>query len=195
MPADTNFHVCNFIFSPQEIDVAIVALDAYDYETGVVNIPKILFERGYRPIDISDIDTGYQPKKLDKTYSIGFPDLSMIGIKNSEDTFQIFQSNRVSAPIVSRGNILDTNHPDPYVISDVFVYHGNSGGPIIHNNKLIGIVHGPNLERREVSGTVLRYYLFLNGNQFIKSKYIMPLLRQFVSLIKYNKSILKLQSK
>lgn len=188
MPSDTNLHVCNFIFSPKDTDIAIIALDGYNYQTGISNIPKILMDRGYQPIDISDIDTNYQYKKGDLTYSIGFPELSMIGTKNSIDSFQIFQSNTITLPVVSKGKELETKNNNLYVISDVFVYHGNSGGPIIHDNKLIGVVHGANLEKREVKGTVLRYYYFLNGNQFIKSKYIMPLLRAFTSQIKYNRS-------
>jgi hypothetical protein len=191
MPLDTNLHVANFIFSPKDTDVAIVALDAYDYETGISNIPKILKERGYEPISIDDIDTIDRTHSGDLTYSIGFPELSMIGKKPSIDTFAIFQSNTVTLPVVSVGKAIMTRHATPYIISDVFVYHGNSGGPLIQNNKLVGIVHGPNLELRQLGGTRLKSYYFLNGNQFIKAKYILPLLRELVRRIKYNKSQLK----
>ena len=189
MPLDSNLHARNFIWSPKDTDLAIVALDAYP--AGVSDIPKILKDRGYEPIDITSIDTGYQSKKGDLTYSIGFPELSMLGKKPSIDTFEIFQSNNVTVPIVSVGKTLEGKWPAKYVISDVFVYHGNSGGPLIHNNKVIGIVHGPNLEVRQAIGTRLRSYYFLNGNQFIKARYIMPLLRDLVREIRYDRSIRK----
>jgi hypothetical protein len=148
--------------------------------------------RGYVPIDVDAIDSSYNPKKGDLTYSIGFPELSMIGKKTSIDTFEIFQSNNVTLPVVSVGKVLEIKNATQYLISDVFVYHGNSGGPLIHNNKLVGIVHGPNLEVREVSGTRLKSYYFLDGNQFVKTKYIMPLLREFLRQIANNKSALKI---
>lgn len=195
LPIDTILHAGNLIFSPKDTDIAILALDSFKNQIGISNIALILMNRGYQPIDISDIDTGYKSKKGDLTYAIGFPDLSMIGTKNSIDTFQIFQSNNVTLPVVSTGNVLETTNTEPYLISDVFVYHGNSGGPIIHNNKLIGIVHGANLETREVKGTLLKSYYFLNGNQFIKSKYILPLLRKFIVLMKHNNVASKLNSK
>jgi hypothetical protein len=115
----------------------------------------------------------------------------MLGKKTSIDTFEMFQSNNVTIPIVSVGKTLEGKWPAQYVISDVFVYHGNSGGPLIHNNKVIGIVHGANLEIRQASGTRLRSYYFLNGNQFIKARYIMPLLRELVREIRYDRSIRK----
>jgi hypothetical protein len=189
MPLDSNLHARNFIWSSKDTDLAIVALDAYPL--GVSDLPKVLKDRGYEPIQISSIDTGYQSKKGDLTYSIGFPELSMLGKKASIDTFEVFQSNDVTVPIVSVGKILEGKLPSKYVISDVFVYHGHSGGPLIHNNKLIGIVHGANLEIRQANGTRLKSYYFLNGNQFIKARYIMPLLRELVREIKYDQSIRK----
>ena len=117
--------------------------------------------------------------------------LSMVGVKPSIDTFGVFQSNNVTIPIVSVGKTLEGKWPAQFVVSDVFVYHGNSGGPLIHNNKVIGIVHGANLELRDVNGTRLRKYYFLNGNQFIKARYIMPLLRVLVGEIKHDRSIPK----
>jgi hypothetical protein len=189
MSLDSNLHARNFIWSSRDTDLAIVALDAYP--VGVSDIPKILKDRGYEPIQVASIDTGYQSKKNDVTYSIGFPELSMLGKKASIDTFEVFQSNDVTVPIVSVGRILEGKGATKYIISDVFVYHGNSGGPLIHNNKLIGIVHGANLEKRQAIGTRLKYYFFLNGNQFIKVRYIMPLLRELVKEIKYDRSIRK----
>ena len=190
-PLDSNLHVGDFIFSSKETDIAIVALDAYDYETGISNITKILTDRGYHPIDVSAIDSSYRSKSGDLTYSIGFPELSMIGQKSSIDTFAMVQSNNVTLPVVSIGKVLKTNNASPFVISDAFVYHGNSGGPLIHNNKLIGIVHGPNLEIRQATGTRLRSYYYLNGNQFVSARYILPLLREFVRRIKDNKTKFK----
>lgn len=189
MPLDSNLHARNFIWSPKDTDLAIVALDAFPSE--ISDIPKILKNRGYEPIEITSIDTLYQSKKGDLTYSIGFPELSLLGKKGSIDTFEVFQSNSVTIPIVSVGKTLEGEWPSTYVVSDVFVYHGNSGGPLIHNNKVIGIVHGPNLEIKQANGTLLRSYYFLNGNQFIKAKYILPLLRDLTAEIKYDKSIRK----
>ncbi len=68
MPLDSNLHVRNFIWSSRDTDLAIIALDAFP--AGVSDIPKILKERGYEPIDITSIDTTYQSKKGDLTYSI-----------------------------------------------------------------------------------------------------------------------------
>lgn len=187
-PFDSTLHIGNFIFSSPETDIAIVALDAYDYDTSLCNIPKILKDRGQVPIDIDAIDSSKHLKKGDLTYTIGFPDLSIKGKKISIDTFALFQSNIVTMPVVSVGKLLELNNTSPYLISDVFVYHGSSGGPLIHNNKLIGIVHGPNLETRKADGTQLKNYYFLNGNQFARAKYIIPLLRELLWQIKYNKS-------
>jgi hypothetical protein len=94
--------------------------------------------RGYEPIEISNVDT--TAKAGDKIMAIGFPIESLYGRIALPRAITNWESDRVYVPIVTTGTVHSFDKTLPYFYSDIFIYHGNSGGPIIKGNKLIGIV-------------------------------------------------------
>ena len=120
-----------------EKDLVIYELSRFDQQF----ISSILY-KNYVPINISDIDSACDLNEGDKITAIGFPDESYVSVLPMDDRERGWNSNRLVVPSVTYGTIALNTKSNFYFDANIFVYHGFSGGPIIRNNKLIGIVHG-----------------------------------------------------
>lgn len=162
-----------FVFS--ENDLAII--DLSHSGSGGLEFIKILDQRGYRPILISDIDTVDSKKTGVKIMALGFPEESELPRKDLPKALLNWQSALVTLPVVTKGEYLKLVTEEKFFDGNIFVYRGFSGGPIVSGNKLIGIVHGGFPEVKKTSNTSLNSYIN-HHNIFIKSALILPLLRQ-----------------
>lgn len=124
-----------FYLSSEVTDIGIISLQAsltrYLIET--------LEEDGYVPITMYDIDSLLDIHAGEEIAAIGYPDISQVGFFQRRNDYQ---SNVVVLPVSTFGNIAMTHKKLSYLIGDITVYPGNSGGPVIKNNKMIGIVSG-----------------------------------------------------
>jgi hypothetical protein len=108
--------------------------------------------------------------------SFGFPaDFFQVGKKNLPPAVYNWQSDILSLPVVSEGTISDEMPTNSWFSGNIFVYHGNSGGPIVSNNKLIGLVSRGVPELKQVSTPTGSYYINRHI-LFTKSSLILPLL-------------------
>lgn len=159
-------------FSSIEKDLAVI-----DLSVGIPaqSFANTLFKRGYRPIFVKDIDTLCNIKEGDKIMAVGYPVESEVDTNKAGPLLK-FTSRFISLPMVTEGT---TNGISDNIFFDanLFVYHGFSGGPIIKNNQLIGIVHGGYPQPTRKQSKQLPLYLKLQL-QLIKSTHIMQLLRQ-----------------
>jgi hypothetical protein len=130
-----------------------------------------LDSQGYKPISIDDIDTTWNYKIGDDIMAVGFPDFSVIQARGLTRPLQFWGSNDISLPVITYGKISDLQEGTISFSGNIYIYHGNSGGPIIRNNKLIGIVSGfHRIEFRAGQGALNKF--FLQEMDFIKSSCI-----------------------
>lgn len=124
-----------FYLSDDATDIGIISLQASHTKFLV----KTLEEDGYLPVELSDIERTQDISTGEGIAAIGYPDISRVGIFQKRNDYQ---SNVVVLPVSTYGNIAMTHPQLSYFIGDITVYPGNSGGPVIKNNKMIGIVSG-----------------------------------------------------
>lgn len=137
-PGDTKA----YSFSDVVQDLAIISLDHWDRE-GFQDrkFGDGLIAAGYRPItmgDISDEPSG----EGEELFTVGYPsDVSLSeNLDLSEPGLSAWASENVSLPIFAFGRVAMLHPSLDYFWSDISVYPGNSGGPVIENNKLVGII-------------------------------------------------------
>jgi len=162
----------SYIFSSVEHDLAIIDLN--DPLLGSKFVHTLL-KRGYKPISITDIDSVCNVLDNEKILAIGFPDQSIVDT-NPNTPILNWSSKLITIPIVAIGTTKKVN-ADYYFDATISIYHGFSGGPIIRNNKLIGIVHGIGNTVNKTASNRLNYYL-TEHLILIKSSLIIPLFRE-----------------
>jgi V8-like Glu-specific endopeptidase len=167
------------IFSKDSLDIAILSLQS----SRCKDILRTLEENGYRPIPLSKVDTTKKNEVGDEVATIGYPRLSLIE-HEANYQYRTIQSKDAVIPIATFGRISMSNRFLPYLFADLTVYGGNSGGPIIRDNKIIGIVSSQisvevntsmnNKDVIDIAGS-----LSVRGvlTKFINVSEIMPLLR------------------
>jgi len=166
-----------YLLSSVDDDIAVICLNyAYDGES----FAKTLYKRGYLPIGISDIDTVCNLENGQQISIIGFPQESIWRRKETSLHKWIWESNLMTLPFISNGDIMNFKKTSHFFEGGIFTYKGDSGGPIISNNKLIGIVSGFNYATMKMNVPKLNEY-YLYESRFIKTLVILPLLRKLES--------------
>ncbi|MDC7770349.1 serine protease [Priestia megaterium] len=126
-----------FTFSHPELDLAIISLDQRDSM-----FADELIADGYSPISLSDIADEPSVEGAE-IYAIGFPQATaVLGNRELHPEQLNWASNTFSVPITSFGRVAMLHNHLPYVWGDLSIYPGNSGGPVIEDGKLVGIVSG-----------------------------------------------------
>ena len=176
---------CNYIFSEPTQDLAIISFDGKHNSNKI--FADLLEKEHYVPISISDIDTT-QANYGDDVMTIGFPSFGFLGRYFLPKNDEIWHSNLAFNPIASFGRIASPNFNKYYFVSDMSVAPGNSGGPIIKKNKLIGIVSSqPYFNIEDSNGTAIPNAVFRLPYAFgVKASLILPLLRQMAEKQKNN---------
>lgn len=124
-----------YTFSKPDFDLAIISLDNRQGD-----FADELLSAGYVPIDFSDIVTGPIQEGED-IMAVGFPGATaLVGQISLNSGEQNWSSNAISTPIFSFGKVSMLNKNLNFFWTDLSIYPGNSGGPVVSNNKLVGIV-------------------------------------------------------
>lgn len=137
-PSDINAYTVS-----SEYDIAVISLNR-DL-TGFYQLIK----DNYRPVTMDDISDEPSSEGSD-IFSIGYPRMSIIlECSDLPEAILHWSSAKRTLPIFTFGKVAML-HPDlHYFWGDVRVYHGNSGGPIIEDNKIVGIVSQTGVEMDE----------------------------------------------
>lgn len=127
-----------YLFS-ENLDLAVINLD---YPGKGPLFVKRLLELGYEPISISDINFKDSLEVGNEILCLGFPapmsrilNFNPISLEERE-----FISDYASLPVASFGKIAQYHKAKTQFLGDVSIYPGNSGGPVIFKNKLVGII-------------------------------------------------------
>jgi len=158
-----------YTFSSPEIDLAIISLDQRN-----PRFADHLIERGYEPIsseDISDETT----QEGNNVFTVGFPaSTSFVKQLNLKPEEELWSSNFISTPVFTFGKISMLNEQLNFFWTDMSIYPGNSGGPVIEDDKLVGVVSAQPLIS---SASHTQVKIGMPFGKIIKAKYINELLR------------------
>jgi hypothetical protein len=163
----TSSHPYNF--SSKE-DLAIISLDRPIHS----QFANELLELGYEPISLEDINE--EPtKEGSEVFTVGFPSsISIIDTLNRHPAEVNWASNVFSLPAFAFGKVSMLNEELSYFWADMSVYPGNSGGPVIEDDKLVGIVTAQPVIPSSDDSILVR----IPFGRIVKAKYLFDLIRQ-----------------
>jgi len=158
-----------YTFSSPDLDLALISLDQRDSK-----FADQLLELGYEPVS-SDIIEDEPSCEGCEVFTVGYPSpTALIGQVSLHPAHGHWSSSHFSLPVFSFGRVSMMHDQLPFYWIDMSIYPGNSGGPVIGNNKLVGVVSAqailpadfnPNVEMRIPFGKI------------IKAKYVRELLQ------------------
>ena len=157
-----------YTFSSPELDLAVISLDQRDSK-----FADQLVKLGYEPIE-SELISEQQPFEGSDVFTVGYPSsTALIGQVMQDPSITQWSSNYLSLPVFAFGRVAMMHDKLPFFWSDMSIYPGNSGGPVIQEGKLIGIVSAQaTLPIDGVSDVRTR----IPFGKIIKSKHILALL-------------------
>ena len=124
-----------YTFSIPELDLALISLDQRDYR-----FADELIELGYNPIDSKYIEDGPSYEGSD-IFTVGYPEeTSLVGQMQQHPAAQHWSSSYFSLPVYAFGRVSMLHDSLPFYWADMSIYPGNSGGPVIENENLVGVV-------------------------------------------------------
>ncbi len=113
---------------------------------------------------------------------IGYPKEATI-FKPKQSAFEsIYSGDFKNWNIITKGFIYDNPPNSNFFSASIFTYHGFSGGPVILNGRLIGLVSGFGFDYKESNSILLNKY-FVYHPYFIKATLIYKYLKEFDSRI------------
>lgn len=122
-------------------DLAIISLQEKNYKL----LDAILQQDGYQPIAIDKIFSDEDLSTGEDVYTIGFPEnISVVGKVNLPASTQMYQLNQVVSPFTTFGKVSMSSAALNFFYAALPISFGNSGGPVIKDGKLVGIVSGIN---------------------------------------------------
>jgi len=136
-----------FIIDSTGDGIGIISLQARDYRW----LDDRLKRNGYEPLSLDDITPDKKDKdirSLDTVYTIGYPEtISVAARGNWSWPIPPNQSTEIVIPFTVEGQIAMYHPRIQHFYVNITAYPGNSGGPIIKNGKLIGLISGSNRNR------------------------------------------------
>lgn len=157
-------------------DLAVIDLEHWARGYGT-NFLQILNSKGYKAIELSDIDAVGNVKENTTIYAFGFPSESEIAyVRLKENTF-FWRSRAYTIPFISTGQSKEIPGNSDLFDGGIFVYHGFSGGPVVIDGKLAGVVSGAAFKRRSTTNQSLPTSILLE-NHFVKAKLLLPLIEE-----------------
>ena len=156
------YGIRDYTFSDPEIDLAIISLDEHNS-----NFANELISKGYIPINFNKIGESPTAEGAE-VFTVGYPTTtSILGELKLQPSEKYWGSSFVSIPTFAFGKVSMLNNNLPFFWCDISIYPGNSGGPIVEDNKLVGVISAqPVIEKQRV--------LFA---KIIKAKYVRDLLQ------------------
>lgn len=165
-----------YTFSDPSTDLAIISLDQR-----APYFAEELISRGYIPIPASDIADGPEHDG-DELLAIGFPSTSRLHHTPLSKAEAILQSSFHSLPISSFGRVAMVHNNIPFFWADISIYPGNSGGPVIAKDRLVGIVSAQASVALDQAPHIRARIPF---GKIIKASYIHELLQQQIEKDKW----------
>lgn len=134
-----------YTFSEPNIDLAVISLERQK------NFVKDLEANGYSSIQIDSM-WNTELQEGDNLFCIGYPQTtSELVILSLRSAIKNWRSPVISLPTISFGKVAMFHDSLTFFWGDMSVYPGNSGGPVISQNRLVGLISAqPTLEGQRV---------------------------------------------
>ena len=126
-----------YTFSEPELDLAIISLDQ---RASISIFADELENTGYQPIGLSDIADEPSSEGAE-VFTVGFPSsTAVLGQVEIHPAAAHWTSSYVSLPTFAFGRVAMLHSALNYFWCDMSIYPGNSGGPLVEEDKLAGII-------------------------------------------------------
>jgi hypothetical protein len=123
-----------YTFSTPEIDLAVISL------LNEQRFADDLLTSGHEPIMLDDLADGPSSEGVE-VFSVGYPEATaVLGEQQLHPASAHWASRAVSLPVASFGKVAMSHPALPFFWADISLYPGNSGGPVVEGDKLVGIV-------------------------------------------------------
>lgn len=126
-----------YTYSTPELDLAIISLNQSHQA-----FARRLLADGLEPVTVSDVASG-PTAEGQEVFSVGFP-ASVANLDKPARTpvEALWGASVSSLPVTSFGRVAMLPNGLPFFWVDMSLYPGNSGGPVVGDGRLVGIVHG-----------------------------------------------------
>jgi Trypsin-like peptidase domain len=124
-----------YSYSDEQSDLAVISLN----QRGRTDEFRLDIERaGYRPVDLTAALADALPAEGADVFTVGYPASTAVLGRSGRGSY--WASDLISIPVFSFGRIAAVHPALPTFWCDLSAYPGNSGGPLVSDGKLIGIV-------------------------------------------------------
>jgi hypothetical protein len=126
-----------FTFSEPELDLAVISL-ARPYQGG--EFADGLRRAGYLPVDVADF-ADEPTSEGAAVFTIGYPSaMALVDELRLDEAQKLWGSSFVSLPSTAFGRVSMLHPSLGYFWADLPIYPGNSGGPVVEGDRLVGLV-------------------------------------------------------
>jgi hypothetical protein len=124
-----------YLFSRPELDLALIALDQRD-----TKFADELEARGFKPVP-SDVLADGPQSEGDEAFTVGFPgSTALLGQLDLDQATLNWSSSYLSLPVAAFGRVSMLHDALPFFWVDMSIYPGNSGGPLVIGDTVVGVV-------------------------------------------------------
>lgn len=130
-----------YTYSTPELDLAVISLDAQRNSWPHEAFVRELESMGQEPIELESALGDDPSAEGASLMCVGFPEaVATVERRPLTPSEQIWASAGISLPVSSFGHVAMLSPRLPFFWADISAYPGNSGGPVIENGRLVGIV-------------------------------------------------------
>lgn len=159
-----------YTFTDDGLDLAVISLDERYSE-----FADELVAQGYAPVESDDIADG-PDSEGQEVFAVGFPGTTaVLGRFMLSAAEAHWTSTDFSLPVTSFGRVSMLHDGLPFFWVDMSIYPGNSGGPVVANDQLVGIVTAQ--ATISVDGGARGMTTGIPFGYIIKSRHVLELLR------------------
>lgn len=159
-----------YSYSDSELDLAVISLDMRDSK-----FASELIQLGYSPIPSEFIGEEPSHEGAD-VFTVGFPEsTAVLGQIPQTRASLNWSAGAFSLPVFSFGKVSMLNELLSFYWVDMSIYPGNSGGPIIESNSLVGVVSGQAVVPMDNEDEV-QSFIRIPFGKIIKAKHVKELL-------------------
>ncbi len=124
-----------YTFSDSDLDLALISLDQRDSR-----FADELASLGYLPISLDNVADG-PDFEGQEVFTIGFPsETALLGQMTQHPASAYWSSSHYSLPVAAFGRVSMLHADLPFFWADMSIYPGNSGGPVVAGDRLVGVV-------------------------------------------------------
>lgn len=129
--------IWSYTFSNPDLDLAVISL-----QSPYSRFADDLLTAGYSPMCLADVADEPSAEGAE-VFTVGYPAaMAIISEQDVSAEARQWASTSVSLPTFAFGRVAMLHDDLPFYWCDMSIYPDNSGGPVIEDGKLVGIVSG-----------------------------------------------------